>query len=223
MGRRFQVGRVLVIERLVAFSVRHRWVVIAVVAMITAASTGVAAHLFRINTDVERLIDPKEPWRQDEINYEKAFPQRTNTVVAVIDGKTPEQAEEAATALAKGLVAHKNLIETVYRPDGGPFFEKNGFLLLSQPELEKTTEQLVQQQGLLGPLASDPSLRGVMRVLSLGARGIKSGDAKLEDLEKPMGRSTRPCRRFSTASPPGCPGSSSSPAARRRPRICASS
>ena len=48
------------------------------------------------------------------------------------------------------------MIETVYRPDGGAFYEKNGFLLMSQEELTKTTEQLVQQQGLLGPLAADP-------------------------------------------------------------------
>ena len=176
------------IERLVASSVRHRWIVIALVALLTAASGGLAAHLFRINTDVERLIDPKESWRQDEIEYEKAFPQRTNTVVAVIDGKTPEQAEDAATALTRALSGHKTLIETVYRPDGGPFYDKNGLLLMSEAELQKTTEQLVQQQGLLGPLAADPSLRGVMRVLSLGARGVKSGDAKLEDLDKPMGQ-----------------------------------
>lgn len=176
------------IERLVASSVRHRWVVLALAALLTVASAGLSAHLFRINTDVERLIDPKEPWRQDEIAYEKAFPQRTNTVVAVIDGQTPEQAEAAATALVQALSVHKNLIETVYRPDGGPFYDKNGLLLMPQAELEKTTEQLVQQQGLLGPLAADPSLRGVMRVLTLGARGVKSGDAKLEDLEKPMGQ-----------------------------------
>ena len=84
------------IERLVAFSVQRRWLVIALVALVTAASAGVAAHLFQINTDVERLIDKDVPWRQDEINYEKAFPQRTGTLVAVIDGKTPEEAEEAA-------------------------------------------------------------------------------------------------------------------------------
>ncbi|PNA15030.1 hypothetical protein C1X78_26230, partial [Pseudomonas sp. MPR-R1B] len=87
----------------VAFSVRYRWIVIAVVALVTVASAGVAAHLFRINTDVERLIDPKEPWRQDEINYEKAFPQRGNTIVAVINGQTPEETEEAAANLAKAL------------------------------------------------------------------------------------------------------------------------
>jgi hypothetical protein len=177
-----------VIERLVAFSVQRRWLVILVVAALTVASAGLAAHLFRINTDVERLIDKDVPWRQDEIAYEKAFPQRTNTIVAVIDGKTPELAEEAAAGLAKALAGHKDLIETVYRPDGGPFYDKNGFLLMSQEQLTKTTEQLVQQQGLLGPLAADPTLRGIMRVLGLGAKGIKSGDAKLEDLEGPMTR-----------------------------------
>ncbi|MCJ2127204.1 MMPL family transporter [Methylobacterium sp. J-077] len=176
------------IEGLVAFSVRYRWIVIALMAFVTVASLGVAAHLFRINTDVERLIDPKEPWRQDEINFETAFPQRGNTIVAVINGETPEETEEAAANLAKALTAHKNLIETVYRPDGGPFFDKNGLLLMPQAQLDKTLEELTQQQGLLGPLAADPSLRGVMRVLSLGARGVKSGDAKLEDLEKPMGQ-----------------------------------
>ncbi|MCJ2087313.1 MMPL family transporter [Methylobacterium sp. E-005] len=176
------------IESLVAFSVRYRWIVLALVAFVTVASAGVAAHLFRINTDVERLIDPKEPWRQDEINFEQAFPQRSNTIVAVINGQTPEETEEAAANLAKALTAHKNLIETVYRPDGGPFFNKNGLLLMSQADLDKTLESLTQQQGLLGPLAADPSLRGVMRVLTLGARGVKTGDAKLEDLEKPMGQ-----------------------------------
>ncbi|GJE38444.1 MMPL family transporter [Methylobacterium persicinum] len=174
------------IEGLVASSVRFRWIVIALVAAMTVASLGIAAHLFRINTDVERLIDPKEPWRQDEIAFEKAFPQRSNLIVAVIDGQTPEETEEAASSLTRALSERKNLIETVYRPDGGPFFQKNGLLLMPQAEMDKTLDQLTQQQGLLGPLAADPSLRGIMRVLTLGARGVKSGDAKLEDLDKPM-------------------------------------
>ncbi|GJE28179.1 MMPL family transporter [Methylobacterium organophilum] len=174
------------IERLVAFSVKRRWLVLALAALVTVASAGLSAKLFRINTDVERLIDSKVPWRQDEIAFEKAFPQRSNLVAAVIDGETPEQAEEAAAELSRALAAHKSEIETVYRPDGGPFFDRNGLLLMSQKELEQTTEKLVEQQGLLGPLAADPSLRGIMRVLNLGVKGVKSGDAKLEDLERPM-------------------------------------
>ena len=174
------------IERLVAFSVRRRWLVIVAAVLLTVAGGIAAAGLFRINTDVERLIDTSVPWRQDEIAFEKAFPQRSNLVAAVIDGQTPEIAEEAAARFADALKTHRSEIETVYRPDGGPFFDRNGLLLMSQEELEQTTERLVQQQGLLGPLAADPSLRGVMRVLSLGVKGIKSGDAKLADLAEPM-------------------------------------
>lgn len=174
------------IERLVAFSVRRRWLVLVAAALLTVAGAGAAAHLFRINTDVERLIEPSVSWRQDEIAFEKAFPQRTNLVAAVIDGQTPEIAEEAAARFAEALKSHRSEIETVYRPDGGPFFDRNGLLLMSQEELEQTTERLIEQQGLLGPLAADPSLRGVMRVLALGAKGVKSGDAKLDDLAQPM-------------------------------------
>lgn len=175
-----------VIERLVAFSVRRRWLVLVTAAILTVAGVAAAAHLFRINTDVERLIDPSVPWRQDEIAFEKAFPQRTNLVAAVIDGATPEIAEEAAARFADALKTHRSEIETVYRPDGGPFFDRNGLLLMSQQELEQTTQRLIEQQGLLGPLAADPSLRGVMRVLSLGVKGVKSGDAKIDDLAQPM-------------------------------------
>ncbi|HEV2543463.1 MAG TPA: MMPL family transporter [Methylobacterium sp.] len=174
------------IERLVAFSVRRRWLVLVAAALLTVAGAGTAAHMFRINTDVERLIEPSVPWRQDEIAFEKAFPQRTNLVAAVIDGETPEIAEEGAARFAEALKSHRSEIETVYRPDGGPFFDRNGLLLMSQEELEQTTQRLIEQQGLLGPLAADPSLRGVMRVLSLGVKGVKSGDAKLEDLAQPM-------------------------------------
>ena len=145
-----------------------------------------AAHLFKINTDVERLIDKDVPWRQDEINYEKAFPQRTGTLVAVIDGKTPEEAEEAAANLSAALVNHKNMVESVYRPDGGAFYEKNGFLLMSQGELTKTTEQLVQQQGLLGPLAPTRRCAASCGCSASAHAGSRGGDAKLEDLERPM-------------------------------------
>jgi hopanoid biosynthesis associated RND transporter like protein HpnN len=177
-----------VIERLVAFSVHRRWLVLVAALLLTVASAVTAAHLFRINTDVERLITPDVPWRQDEIQFEKTFPQRSNLLVAVIDGQTPEQAEEAANRLTQALSSRKDLLPVVYRPDGGPFFDKNGLLLMPQKELEQTTERLIQQQGLLGPLAADPSLRGIMQAMVMGAQGVKAGQAKPDDLVGPMGQ-----------------------------------
>ena len=176
------------IERLVAFSVRHRRLVLAFYVLLTAVSVLVTVQRFSINTEVERLISEEETWRKNEIAFEKSFPNRSNLVVAVIDGKTPEQADEAATKLEKALSGHPDRIRSVDRPDSGPFFDREGLLLMPQADLERTTEQLLKQQGLLGPLAADPSLRGVMQVLTLGARGVQGGQAKIEDLAGPMDR-----------------------------------
>ncbi|WP_437871802.1 MMPL family transporter [Methylorubrum extorquens] len=174
------------IEKLVSLAVRHRWLVLVAAALMTAASVAVTVERFRINTDVEQLIDQGVPWRQDQIAFEKAFPQHANLLAVVIDGQTPEIAEDAAARLATALGSHPFEIASVYRPDGGPFFDRHGLLLLPQAELEATTERLIGQQGLLGPLAADPSLRGVMRVLELGVKGVNSGDAKLDDLAQPL-------------------------------------
>jgi uncharacterized protein len=178
----------IVIERLVAFSVRSRWLVLVAALLLTVAGGLIAAHRFRINTDVERLIASDVPWRQDENRFEEAFPQRANLVVAVIEASTPEQADEAAAALAGKLEGRKDRFQSVTRPDGGAWFDKNGLLLASKADVEKTTEQLIEQQGLLGPLAADPSLRGVMQVLTQGAQGVRGGQAKLEDLAGPFAR-----------------------------------
>ena len=170
-------------EKIVAFSTSYRWLILAAALVASAVSLGVTVTHFRINTEVEKLIDPELPWRKREIAFDNAFPQRANLIVAVIDGETPEIAEKGAADLAAALSVRKDLFEDVYRPDGGPFFSKNGLLLMSAAELNETTDQLIRQQGLLGPLSSDPSLRGLARTLVLVAEGIERGEAKLDDLQ----------------------------------------
>jgi hopanoid biosynthesis associated RND transporter like protein HpnN len=53
-------------------------------------------------------------------------------------------------------------------------------------ELTRATQQLIRQQSFLGPLASDPSLRGVMEVLQLGAHGVRAGETTLDAFATPM-------------------------------------
>lgn len=175
-------------ERIVAFSARHYYLVVAIVAILTAASAFSAVQLFRINTDIEKLIDSRVQWRQDEISFDRAFPNRANIILAVVDGQTPESAEKAAADLARVLTDRRDLIESVYRPDGGEFFKRNGLLLMPYGEVVKNLDQLVRRQGLLGPLAADPSLRGLSRLLVLAAEGVETGETTLADLEVPMKR-----------------------------------
>src|SRR5262249_465083 len=48
------------------------------------------------------------------------------------------------------------------------------------------TDGLKRADVLLKPLAADPSLRGILRALSLGITGVQRGALKLDDMTRPM-------------------------------------
>jgi uncharacterized protein len=175
-----------VIARLVRHCVKHSRLVLALGLLMAALSGWYAAGHFKMTTDTEQLISANLPWRQTGIAFEKAFPQLADTTIAVVDGKTPELAEQGASTLAAKLEGRKDLILGLDRPDGGPFWDREGLLLLSQKEVTDTTAQLIKAQPFLGPIAADPSLRGVMSALQTMAMGVARGDAKLNEIDKPV-------------------------------------
>ena len=89
----------------------------------------------------------------------------------------------AATKLAAALQAMPQLFTTVDRPDAIPFFRKNGLLFLSKEQLGGTLEQLTESQPLLGMLTSDPSLRGLARMLDLMTQGFQAGQMDYDHLD----------------------------------------
>jgi len=174
------------IGRIVAFSTRHPAIVVLLAALLTAASATYAARHFAMTANTEDLISPKMEWRQRDLDFQAAFPQLDNLTMVVVDGRTPELTESAAARLTDALKSKPQLFKTVQQPQGGPFFARNGLLLLPLPEVRATTESLARAQPLLASLAADPSLRGVLATLSAGLQGVKYGQAKLADLEPEM-------------------------------------
>jgi hopanoid biosynthesis associated RND transporter like protein HpnN len=177
-----------VIERIVAFCCRWPWAVIAACLLLAGGAAWYTTQNFAMNTDSEQLIDAKVGWRMRQARFDAAFPQQTNLTLVVIDGVTPELAESAAARLTEKLAANPTLFLHVLRPDGGPFFNRNGLLFLSLPEVKDTTQQLIRAQPFLGGLAADPSLRGIMTNLSTYLLGVQTGQAKLADFDNAMAR-----------------------------------
>jgi uncharacterized protein len=166
----------------VRFSAYRRWLTLAVAILIAALAAIYAAKHFAINTDIDRLISQNLPWRQDEIAFQRAFPNQQSLILAVIDAPTSELAESAADALTLRLKERHDVIREAYVQGGGSFFRRNGLLLLPEPELSATLSQLSRSAPLLGPLASDPSLRGVMESINLSLRGVQFHRITLDSL-----------------------------------------
>ena len=146
-----------------------------------------AASHFSMTTDTDRLISRALPWRQREAAFNRLFQPGGDRIVTVIDGATPELAEQAAQVMAAKLASRPDLFHDVRRPDAGPFFERNGLLFETLPRVRSTLNQLIAAQPFLGPLAADPSLRGLMGSLSTALQGVTAGQATLADLAGPIG------------------------------------
>jgi hopanoid biosynthesis associated RND transporter like protein HpnN len=151
------------------------------------AAIGFSATHFQLSSDTVGLISPKLPWRQREAAFNRLFQTEGDQIVVVVDATTPEGAQEAAGALAARLATRKDLVRDVQRANGGPFFSREGLLFQSQAELKSDLDSLVAGQPFLGPLAADPSLRGLAGVLTTAVQGAAAGQAKLSDLNRPIG------------------------------------
>ena len=171
------------ISRIVSASCARPWAILAGVAALCVLAALYTAANFAMTTDTAQLISAKTAWRQREAAVDKAFPQGDGQIVVVVDGATPEIAETSAAALADKIAGRKDIASAVRRPDGGPFFAQNGLLFLSNQEVSDTTSQLITAQPVLGPLAADPSLRGVADGLATMMQGVKSGQASLGALD----------------------------------------
>lgn len=123
-------------------------------------SIWLAATRLSVDTDTANMIASELPFRRAYDEYRRRFPLQSDSLVVVIDAQTPEQSEQAATALGHALREQKKLFSDVDVPGTGEFFDKNGFLYLSEPELQDLSNRLVEGQPFLGLLQRDPSLRG---------------------------------------------------------------
>jgi uncharacterized protein len=171
------------VARAVRLSTRHAWVVIAVFLVASVLAGIYVSRHIAINTDSSKLLSSSLPWRQQEIKLNALFPQRTDQLIAVIDGTTPEAADEAAEALANALAGQKDVARTVTRPDGGEFFARNGILFLSVEEVQRNMAELIKAEPFLGTLALDPTLRGTLGAISQSLEGVRLKKTALEDIE----------------------------------------
>jgi uncharacterized protein len=175
--------RILSIGRVVAASTRHPLIVLLSVAGLTLAALLFIAQNFAMTADTSQLISQRLEWRQKELAFDSAFPQFNNLTMVVVDGATPELADDAARHLSAALKDRQDLFQTVRWPDGGPFFEREGLLFPPLADVEAATSGLVRAAPLLSRLATDPSLRGALVVVTDILQGLKQGEVAPQDIE----------------------------------------
>ncbi|HEY5107114.1 MAG TPA: MMPL family transporter [Caulobacteraceae bacterium] len=178
--------RAVFVARLVAFSCGRARLVAGLGLALGILALAYAVSNFSMNTDVDKLISKSLPFQQRQAAFSRLFQPEGDQIVSVIDAATPELADTAAEALTSRLRSRPDLFHDVVQPDGGAFFDREGLLYESVGEVQSSLAQLIAAQPFLGPMAADPSLRGLMNGLSTALQGVSTGQANLADLRAPL-------------------------------------
>lgn len=159
---------------------------VVVLGLLLAVAAGhYASQHFAINTDINSLIAQNLDWRQRDQQFDRAF-DRDATITAVVEAKTPEMASAASDALYAKLKDDKTNFQSMQQLGSGEFFEKNGLLFLPTEEVGKITGQFESAAPLIEIMAGDPSIRGLTGALETGLAGVKRGQVKLDNTERPF-------------------------------------
>lgn len=176
------------LEQAIAQSARRPWLVVILSLALTVAAAFYTVSAFDMTTDTGDLIATDTPWRLNEERVAKAFPDGGGAIIVVIDGKTPELAEDAATRLTSALAGDRKHFVSAERADGGEFFARHGLLFGPLEDVKATAAKLIEAQPMLGGLASDPSLRGIARTIATAAEGVADdpNEPSAGELEAPL-------------------------------------
>lgn len=165
---------------LVDCSGRHPLAVLLPALLLAVLGVFAVQAYLSIDTDTDHLFSDRLPWRQRSIKFTRDFPQFSDTLTAVVRAPTAEEARVAATELARRLAGSPHYFRSVSTPGISAFLNREGLLLLPPDELADVINTMLKAEPLLGPLATDPSARGLFKGLDMMVEGVRLGMA--EDL-----------------------------------------
>jgi hopanoid biosynthesis associated RND transporter like protein HpnN len=151
------------------------WVLIAA-TVVTGMLLYYTVNNLGISTDTTDMLSESVHFRRFQKEYKRAFPQYDNTLLIVIDGDTPDIAQDASSALAGRLKRETGLFDTVYFPAGERFFQEHALLYLSPSELEDLADNLAKVQPFLAKLTRDQSLCGLFSISHEAIEAIMEGE-----------------------------------------------
>ncbi|SEP09757.1 MMPL family transporter [Nitrosovibrio sp. Nv6] len=150
------------------------WVLL--IALLVAVASGIyVSRNLGMNTDTTEMLSEHLPFRVNMKHYNETFPQDMETLLIVLDAPTPEQARMATERLAARLKKDTANFHDVYAPNAGDFFERNGLLYESVPELEQITDRLAAAQPLIAHIAQEPTLTAFADVLTRAVEELHKG------------------------------------------------
>ena len=155
------------LSSLVEFSIRQKYLVIGSAFLCSALSIWLTVQHARIDTNTENMLSDRLDWRIANDNYKTKFPFFSDTIIVVIEGPTADLTFDAASYFLEEIVKFGIEKKHIFFPESEYFFQKNKFLYLEPTELADLSDTLDQSQAMLGMLAQNPTILGLLNMTDL--------------------------------------------------------
>ncbi len=142
------------------------WWILGVAIFATIISLSYAFMYLGINTNTTEMLAADVPIQESRERYKKMFPQNTDSILLVVDARTPEMAHAVVKELDGSLRNKQEHIKAVYTPFGGKFFEKNALFYLEIPELEQLTKSVSKLKPFIEELVQHRNVHGLFTLLT---------------------------------------------------------
>ena len=153
------------------------------ILLITLAAGCFVYKNISVNTSNTDLLSKELTFRKNNIAFKEKFPQFSNNIIVVVNGKKSDEVKYVASDLYKKLIRQNQddyLYEYIFYPDELDFFKKNGLLYLSEEELEEKLDDMSRYQPFISRLANDLSLYNFLNTINF----FLSADLNDENIEK---------------------------------------
>jgi hopanoid biosynthesis associated RND transporter like protein HpnN len=119
-----------------------------------------------IDTDTGRMVNDELEYRRVYLAYQAEFPDQGDELLVLVEGTTPDLAEDATRRLVRELRRDTVNFESVYQPFGGEFFERQALLYMDVDSLASMVDRVEDFADWLRDLERDPTLAGLSATLS---------------------------------------------------------
>ena len=150
----------------VSAMIRHRWLCLALIFLLTCGSGYYTIGNLGVNTDTKEMLSADLQFRKDYALLNRSFPEDARAILVVIRGSNPEQTDLAVRNLGQQFSEQTNTVESVYTPNRGTFFDRQALLFLDVNELDQLALEITRAQPFLGRLSQNNSLDQLLNLLN---------------------------------------------------------
>ena len=155
------------LSALVQFSISKKYLVVITALLSSVLSIWLTIQHAQIDTNTENMLSDQLDWRIAHNDYKSKFPFFSDTIVVVVEGPSAELAFEASSYFVKEIIKFGVKSQYIFFPESEDFFRQHKFLYLDSEQLVDVADTLTQSQAMLGMLAEDPSILGLLDLTNL--------------------------------------------------------